>query len=161
MTNKKLDNFNKLVSKEKSGWLEKAKWRKENEAWLDISFGIAVKIMSVLKSNKASNKLPSNQKELAIALDCSPQYVNKLLKGAEKLNIETISKIQNALNISIINIVIKPKNIEIVAQHEEVINKKRNTHDRNYKRMDNVIQYNFQNNIKQPQLEEYRNASNE
>jgi len=151
----------KANSKKDRSWIENAKYRKENSDWLDISFTIAVKIMSVLKSNKASNKLPSNQKELALALDCSPQYVNKLLKGSEKLNIETISKIQKALNISIINIGIKTKQIEIIAQHEEIINKKKTVPIRNYKKMDNVIQYNFQNIKKQPQLEEFRYVCNE
>ncbi len=83
MTNIKLDNFKKLVSKKKSGWLEKAKWRKENEEWLDISFKIAVKVLSALKENEATDTYPKNQKELAEALDCSPQFISKLLKGQE------------------------------------------------------------------------------
>ena len=104
MANKKLDKFNKLVSKEKSGWLEKAKWRKENEAWLDISFKIAVKILSALKGNKIANVYPKTQKELASAMDCSPQYVSKLLKGTENLQLETITKIEQILDIDLIQV---------------------------------------------------------
>lgn len=104
MANKRLDKFNELVSKEKSGWLDKARWRKENEAWLDISFKIAVKILSALKANKTANVYPKTQKELAVAMDCSPQYVSKLLKGTENLQLETITKIELILDINLIQV---------------------------------------------------------
>jgi len=117
-----LDKFKALVSEEKSGWLEKAKYRQENQDWLDISFSIAIKILSVLRANKKKAIFPKNQKELAEALDCTPQYISKLLKGTEKLNIETISKIQKALNIVIIEKGIDEKKIEIFAQNESIVN---------------------------------------
>ena len=56
-----------------SGWLEKAKWRQENEDWLDISFSIAVRIGSTLVSNKKANIYPTTQLELAELIGCSPQ----------------------------------------------------------------------------------------
>ena len=85
-----------------SGWYEKAKWRQENEDWLDISFSIAVKMLSALSANKKANAFPRNQKELAEAMNCSAQYVNKLLRGQENLQIETICKVQRILNIKLI-----------------------------------------------------------
>ena len=93
MENKNTQKFLDLISKKESGWLEKAKWRQENEDWLDISFSIAVKILSALNSNKKANISPKNQKELAETMGCSAQYINKLLKGKENLQIETICKI--------------------------------------------------------------------
>lgn len=69
MNKKKIDKLNSLISEKKSGWLEKAKWREENEAWLDISFAIAIKILGALRENKKSNVFPKNQKELAEAMD--------------------------------------------------------------------------------------------
>lgn len=102
MTNNKLDKFKKLVSKEKSGWLEKAKWRKENQEWLDISFAIAVKVLSALSKNRATGTYPSTQKELAEAMDCSPQYISKLLKGQERLGIDTITRVGKTLGIKLI-----------------------------------------------------------
>lgn len=102
MTNQ-TEKFKALVSDKKSGWLDKAKYRQENQDWLDISFGIAIKILSTLRTNKKKGLSPKNQNELAIALDCTPQYISKLLKGTEKLNIETISKIQKALAVKIID----------------------------------------------------------
>lgn len=104
MANNKLDKFKKLVSQEKSGWLDKAKWRKENEEWLDISFKIAVKVMSALKANKATDTFPKNQKELSEALDCTPQYVSKLLKGQEKLGIDTITKVGKIIGVKLLEV---------------------------------------------------------
>lgn len=87
-----------------SGWLEKAKWRQENEDWLDISFSIAVKILSALSANKKENVSPKTQIELADAMGCSAQYVNKLLRGQENLQIETICKLQRILGIQLISV---------------------------------------------------------
>ena len=104
MNKKNLDRLNSIISEEKSGWLEKAKWREENEGWLDISFAISVKILGALRKNKKSDTYPKNQKQLAEAMDCSPQYVNKVLKGAENLQLETISRIGKILNIQLIEV---------------------------------------------------------
>jgi transcriptional regulator with XRE-family HTH domain len=42
------------------------------------------------------------QKALAERLGCSQQYVSKILKGQENLSIETISKIEEALSIELL-----------------------------------------------------------
>jgi transcriptional regulator with XRE-family HTH domain len=102
--NKNIENFLKHVSKKDSGWLEKAKWRQENEDWLDISFSIAVRIGSTLSANKKANVHPKTQVELAELMGCSPQYVNKLLKGEERLQIDTICKIGSILGIKLIEV---------------------------------------------------------
>jgi transcriptional regulator with XRE-family HTH domain len=105
MKNENTKRFLELVSPKESGWLEKAIWRQENEDWLDLSFSIAVKILSALRENKnADNSLPKNQKELAEVMGCTPQYINKLLRGQENLQIETICKIQRILNIRLIEV---------------------------------------------------------
>lgn len=154
-----LDIFKTLISEEKSGWLEKAKYRQENQDWLDISFSIAIKILSVLRTNKKKAIFPKNQKELAEVLDCTPQYVSKLLKGTEKLNIETISKIQKALNIKIIDLGLNKTKIEIVAQSESIFNKNQSS-TRNYKKFDNVINCNFRTTKNHYQSNEYSNVVN-
>jgi len=94
----------KQTSIKDSAWLEKAKWRQENEDWLDISFSIAVRVGSTLSANKKADKFPKSQVELASALGCSPQYVNKLLKGEENLQIETICKISRILGITLFEV---------------------------------------------------------
>lgn len=155
-----LDKFKALISEEKSGWLEKAQYRQKNQDWLDISFSIAIKILSVLRANKKKAVFPKNQKELAEVLECTPQYVSKLLKGTEKLNIETISKIQKALNIVIIEKGIDKKKIEIIAQNESTFNKQKSPILKNYKKLNNVITYNFRTNKNYSELTEYRTAIN-
>lgn len=99
-----IKNRLKESSKQDNTWIERANYRKENKAWLDISFAIAVKIMSTLKANKTANIFPKTQKELAKAMFCSPQYVNRLLKGTENLQLETITNIEQILNISLIEV---------------------------------------------------------
>lgn len=99
-----IKNRLKNSSKQDNSWIERAKYRNENKAWLDISFAIAVKIMSAIKANKAADIFPKTQKELAEAMICSPQYVNKLLKGTENLQLETIVKIEQILNITLIEV---------------------------------------------------------
>jgi len=99
-----IKNKLKQTSIQDTTWIERAKFRKENQDWLDISFAIAVKMFSVLKENKKKDIFPKSQKELAIALDCTPQYVNKLLKGSENLQLETIAKIEHILNVNLIEV---------------------------------------------------------
>ena len=98
MKTERIINFEKLVSQEKSGWLEKAKWRQENHAWLDKSALIAIKILRAITDQKSS------QKELADKMGVSAQYINKIVKGSENLSLETISKLELALGIQLIEI---------------------------------------------------------
>jgi plasmid maintenance system antidote protein VapI len=101
---KNLENFLNLVSDESSGWLEKAQWREDNKEWLHRSAKIAIKILSVLRNNRKENRLPNSQKDLAELMGVSPQQVNKMVKGTENLTLETISKIEKALGIQLMEI---------------------------------------------------------
>ncbi len=92
-------NFEKLVSTETSGWLKKAQWREENESWLEKSELIALKILETIKIQKIS------QKELARTMGVSAQYVNKIVKGNENLSLETISKLEKALGVKLIEVI--------------------------------------------------------
>ena len=42
------------------------------------------------------------QKQLAKRMNCSQQYISKILKGKENLSLETLTKIENALDIQIL-----------------------------------------------------------
>lgn len=159
MTNQ-TEKFKALISDKKSGWLDKAKYRQENQDWLDISFAIAVKILSSLRENKKKDIAPKNQKELSEVLDCSPQYVSKLLKGTEKLNIETISKIQKALDIKIINNSIIKGQEEVVVKNEAKYKKQKVTQN-NYTKSDNVITFNFASKEFYSNSTDYREVINE
>ena len=81
-----------------------SKWREEEEkrrrakanGWLNYSRRIAIKIAMAMKQQNLSRQ------EVAERMGCSPQYISRLLKGEENLSLETIFKLENALNISIL-----------------------------------------------------------
>lgn len=92
-------NLNKLkeIAKDDKA-LEKIKERINNRKWLKYSQKVALIVLNEIDLQGIS------QKELAIKMEVSPQYINKLVKGKEKLNIETISKLEIALDIDILSI---------------------------------------------------------
>jgi len=90
---------NRLIreSKKDDSWLKAAEWRQKNDYWLRISQDIAIKILAYLRSKNMS------QKDLAALLELSPQHVSKILKGSENLTIESICRIEKALQIKLID----------------------------------------------------------
>jgi len=98
MENEKIERFKKLVTGEDSSWAEAAKWRSENKGWLQKSAAIALKVLRILREKGIS------QKDLAERLSISAQQVSKILKGNENLTLETITKLENALEIKLIEI---------------------------------------------------------
>ncbi len=87
-----------VAEKDKSKWLEKAKYRRENRNWLLKSKRIALRVLGVLKERGMQ------QKELAEQLGVSPQQVSKIVKGKENLTLETISKLESVLEINLIEV---------------------------------------------------------
>jgi len=84
-------------AKQDMTWLPEAKARQENHEWLSLSFAIGVSVLRALRERKMT------QKDLAEDLKCSPQYVNKIVKGSENLTLETICKLEKALSIKLID----------------------------------------------------------
>jgi len=80
-----------------SKWREKAEERRENKEWLRHSQRIAMMMLDKME------ELGITQKSVAERMGCSQQYVSKVLKGSENLSIETISKIESALGLQILN----------------------------------------------------------
>ncbi len=72
---------------------ERAQISQEEKSWLIYSQMIA-NIMSA-----RMKELEMTQKMLAEKMNCSQQYVSKILKGHENLSLEALSKIENALKI--------------------------------------------------------------
>lgn len=79
-----------------SRWKEEAEWRRDNRDWLRYSQFIAIRMLSRM------DELHITQTVLAEKMDCSQQYISKVLKGKENLSLETISKIESALEIDLI-----------------------------------------------------------
>lgn len=96
------EKLNKITSKEISSWKEEATERKKSINWSNRSFKIAVRILREIRTQKAVNGM--TQKKLASEMGVSPQYINKVIKGKENLTLETISKIEAVLGITLIEI---------------------------------------------------------
>mgnify|MGYP000035670675 CR=1 FL=1 len=79
-----------------SGWRERAEWRMANKSWLRHSQRIAMIMLDRME------ELGLTQKALADRMECSQQYISRVLKGTENLSIETISKIEAALQVDIL-----------------------------------------------------------
>lgn len=79
-----------------SKWREKAEWRMANKSWLRFSQKIAMMMLDKME------ELGLTQKGVAERMGCSQQYVSRVLKGTENLSIETISKIERALDLEIL-----------------------------------------------------------
>ena len=106
-----LENFLKLVSKEPASdkIVKDLLFYEENKEWLDRSANIAIKILSTLRHNRKENRFPTTQKDLAEIMNITPQQVNKMVKGTENLTLETISRVEKALDIQLIDIHNEPK----------------------------------------------------
>ena len=79
-----------------SKWRESAEWRRENEKWLKYARFITMKTM------QAMDRQGVTQSVLAERMGCSQQYVSNLLKGSSNMTLETIARIETALNIDLI-----------------------------------------------------------
>ncbi len=68
----------------------------KSNGWLKYSRKIAIKAAMAMKRQNISRQ------DLAVRMGCSPQYVSRLLKGEENLSLETICKLEESLNIAIL-----------------------------------------------------------
>lgn len=92
------DNFQKLVSKEQSKWLDDAKFRKENRYWIKTSQKIALKILSRF------DELNIDKFELSNKTNIPFCTISKMVKGSYNFNLVEIRKIEIALDIKIVEI---------------------------------------------------------
>ena len=79
-----------------SRWHEDAQWRRDNEYWLKYSRFITLQVL------RAMDEQSVTQVELARRMGCTQQYVSNLLKGSSNMTLETIARLENALNIDLI-----------------------------------------------------------
>lgn len=99
MKTENLENFKKLVSNENSGWLDKFLHFKANKKWLDNSSKVAVNVLEALGEKKMS------QKDLAKKMNVSAQQINKIVRGKQNLTFDTVGKLENALGITLMEII--------------------------------------------------------
>ena len=96
MKQKTLDFLETHKSYTSSKWREEAEWRRENWSWLHHSQKIAVKVLLQMK------QIGLTQNALAERMNCTQQYVSKILKGKENMSLDTLSKLEDALGINLI-----------------------------------------------------------
>ena len=98
MKQKTVDYLSRNQSETLSKWREEAEWRRDNAAWLKYSQHIAVLLLSYMKKENLT------QQGMADRLNCTQQYVSKILKGKENLSLEIITNIEHALDVQLINL---------------------------------------------------------
>ena len=97
-----LEKLNEITSKEKSPWKGDAIERRRDRSWLNRSSKIAVRILREIRKQNPENGM--SQKMLAEKMGVTSQYINKMVKGKENLTLETISKIEDVLGITLLEI---------------------------------------------------------
>jgi antitoxin component HigA of HigAB toxin-antitoxin module len=107
MNKKALGFLEAHKSETPSKWREEAEWRRDNASWLRHSQHIAVKVLLKMK------ELNLTQKTLAERIDCTQQYVSKILKGKENLSLDIITRLETALQINLLSSEDLPSNAEI------------------------------------------------
>jgi ribosome-binding protein aMBF1 (putative translation factor) len=96
MKKKTLEFLEAQQSETPSAWREEAEWRRDNWSWMRHSQKIAVKVLLQMKREGLT------QKVLAERMNCTQQYVSKILKGKENMSLDTLSRLEDALDISLI-----------------------------------------------------------
>lgn len=71
-------------SKKDTTWIAKAKWRSENEAYLDECFEMATKLLLRLRENKNNGTYPSNYDELSRYTGVPKEKILRYVKGSFK-----------------------------------------------------------------------------
>lgn len=96
MKQKTLEFLETHKSETPSKWREEAEWRRANAPWLRHSQKIAVKVLLRMKQENMT------QKSLAERMNCTQQYVSKILKGTENMSLDTLTRLEDALGIDLI-----------------------------------------------------------
>lgn len=91
----KVDFLNQISEGQDTDWLKEAMWRKQNATWLKKSMDIANDVLDELHRQNMSKS------DFAKAMGVTPQRVSTLFSGREKMNLEKISKMEEALHITL------------------------------------------------------------
>lgn len=92
------EKLNIEIIEPSSSWVDQAKKRQTDAPWLHHSRRVALVVLRELKRQHLS------QAELAAKMEVSRQQIGKIVKGQENLTLETIAKLEKALNTDILSI---------------------------------------------------------
>ena len=104
MVMRTIEVLNKHKSAEPSKWREEAECRRRNSRWLKYSSMVALMVRQRMQ------EVGVTQVMLADRLGCTQQHVSTLLKGSSNPTLETIAKLEEALDFNIIGDAIIPVN---------------------------------------------------
>ena len=153
MNNK--EKFQRLVSQQSTNIVAKNKSRIKNRARLRAAQDIALKVLNRL------DDLGWKQKKLASEMDVSAQQITKVVSGKENLTLDTIVKLENILNISILHTSYEKKQkIEVAEYATQPVKNDRKNLDNT--KMFNLASYNDKHRYKNDSAEtstEFVNAS--
>ena len=93
---KAIDFVKSHAAKGKTDFLEMAKEIKENWEWQRYSYAVAIKASGRMRA------LGLTQNQLAEKMGCTQQHVSNLLKGKVNMTLETMAKLEKALNFDLI-----------------------------------------------------------
>lgn len=79
-------------------WKEREDYKKANRKWLRKSVDVALRVLDILDEKEMS------QNDLAGKLKVTRQQVSKILKGQENLTLETISRLEEVLGITLVKV---------------------------------------------------------
>lgn len=91
-----LDFLKANEHKGKGEFLKEAQYLKDNWDWMKYSYAIAIKVRNRM------NELGLTQKRLAESLGCTQQHISILLNGKVNMTLETLSKLEKALDFNLI-----------------------------------------------------------
>ena len=93
-----IGNLNKYKSSTPSKWRDDAKKRRENRRWLSYSQEITMLLHDKME------ELGLTQTALAQRMNCTQQYISRILKGKENLSLETIARLEDAIGAKFVTI---------------------------------------------------------
>lgn len=91
-----LNKLNEIAQPRSNSAIMRAEARKKSSAWRAMSQDVALAMLYYLRKNGMT------QKQLAEKMGVSPAQVAKLVRGTENLKLETIAKIEEALETQIV-----------------------------------------------------------
>ncbi len=89
--------LNNNLSDKPSTFEEEARQRQKNKSWEKWSRMVAVKIIDYMQENNLSRS------DVAYILNCSPQYVSRILSGTTNFSIRSLAEIEQKLGVNLLN----------------------------------------------------------
>lgn len=99
------ERLTRIVSIEQITWLDDAKYRAENP-WLRMAQAIAIQIAEVM------DILNMTEEELSEKTNISLERIDSIMRGKEDMSLQTISKLEIALNTKLITMEYDFDNLE-------------------------------------------------